>query len=197
MRELPIYKAVINEGDETGVDFVSFVDKPAIEIDWQKFASNERIDFKTTDIENKIVSGALMVADTPIFRRDKKRGEYLVVFDKQTIQTIVEKFFKNQNNKQVNIMHDGNAIVNDVFMFESFIVSRAKNLVPKGFEDLPDGTWFGSYKIEDNNVWEKFIKSETLKGFSVEVHMGLELQDEESEILEKIDELLQILHNKK
>ena len=35
--ELPIYKLIINPEDETGVEFVSLVTKPAIERDFQYF----------------------------------------------------------------------------------------------------------------------------------------------------------------
>ena len=195
--ELPIYKAVINEDDEnSGVEFVALVDKPAIEVNWQHFKDVEQSNFKATDTDQRIVSGALMLADTPIFRRDKVRGEYYVVFDKETIQNIVEKFFKNKNNSNVNIMHDAKSIVDDVFMFESFIINREKNLVPKGFENLTDGTWFGSYKINNNEVWEQMIKTENLKGFSIEVQMQLE-KDDDSETLELIEKIKNILHNKK
>jgi hypothetical protein len=195
--ELPIYKAVINEDDEnSGVEFVALVDKPAIEVNWQHFKDIEQSNFKATDTDQRIVSGALMLADTPIFRRDKVRGEYYVVFDKETIQNIVEKFFKNKNNSNVNIMHDAKSIVDDVFMFESFIINREKNLVPKGFENLTDGTWFGSYKINNKDVWEQMIKTENLKGFSIEVQMQLE-KDDDSETLELIEKIKNILHTKK
>jgi len=37
----------------------------------------------------------------------------------------------------------------------------------KGFEDVKDGSWFGSFKVENEDVWE-LVKEGKLKGFSVE-----------------------------
>ncbi len=37
MNELPIYRIVVNEDDETGVEFVSLVEKPAIKKDFLMF----------------------------------------------------------------------------------------------------------------------------------------------------------------
>jgi hypothetical protein len=37
----------------------------------------------------------------------------------------------------------------------------------KGFEDAPEGSWFGSFKVENESVWNK-IKSGEFKGFSVQ-----------------------------
>ena len=62
-----------------------------------------------------------------------------------------------------------------------------------GFEDVADGSWFGSFYVENNDVWNQ-VKSGELRGFSVE---GLfdyeepkkELSPEE-QALKKIEELL-------
>ena len=37
----------------------------------------------------------------------------------------------------------------------------------KGFEDVADGSWFGSFYVENEDVWNA-VKDGNLKGFSVE-----------------------------
>jgi hypothetical protein len=37
----------------------------------------------------------------------------------------------------------------------------------KGFEDVPDGSWFGSFKVDNAEVWAE-IKAGKVRGFSVE-----------------------------
>ena len=37
----------------------------------------------------------------------------------------------------------------------------------KGYEDVKDGSWFGSFKVENDDVWE-LVKEGKVKGFSVE-----------------------------
>lgn len=65
-------------------------------------------------------------------------------------------------------MHDGNQEVDGVTMFESWIKDSSRGVAPmKGFEDAPEGSWFGSFKVENEDVWER-VKSGEFKGFSVE-----------------------------
>jgi hypothetical protein len=175
MNKLPIYKMTIDETDEnSGVDFVALVDNPAIEIDWFKFSKDDGYaQFKSVEPDRRIITGALMVADTPIYRKSEKMGEFMVVFDKSTIEKIVQKFFKNKNTSNVNEMHETS--IEDVFMFESFITDKQRGiLAPKGFKNIPDGSWFGSYKVDNEEVWNEFIKTGQFKGFSVEGVFGLE-----------------------
>ena len=43
---------------------------------------------------------------------------------------------------------------------------------PKQFDDVPDGSWFASYYVENDEVWNQ-VKDGTFKGFSVECFMEL------------------------
>ncbi len=191
MEKLKTYYLEINENDETGVDFVAFVDKPAIEVNWKAFNEQKPFAFQTTDTERRIVSGALMLANTPIFRRDDMYGEYQVVFTPETIEKIVNKFFKNGNQKNVNGMHNQNFVIDGVYMFESFIVDKTRGIkAPKGFEDMPEGSWFGSFKVENEQIWNDYVKSGVFKGFSVEgmFNQSLTPTDEYSAVYEALKE---------
>jgi hypothetical protein len=75
-----------DEADETRVEKVSFVDSPAIQRGWMAFNGQQR--FKVQSEDRRIVSGALMVAGLPIYRRDES-GEYYVSFTASAIQAIV------------------------------------------------------------------------------------------------------------
>ena len=52
---------------------------------------------------------------------------------------------KNGLTKAVNEMHE--TPVDDVFIFESWIVDDVKG-VPEGFQDVPQGSWFGSMQLK-------------------------------------------------
>jgi hypothetical protein len=166
--KLPIYQLEISEdlNDDVEVDFVALVDKPAIERDFLKF-NEDKAKFVIQSEDRRIVSGALMLADTPIYRNDQN-GEYYVTFTKDTIEKIAQKFFKKGYQSNVNLMHDEALAVEGVTMYESFIVDSSRGVMAmKGFEDAPEGSWFGSFKVENESVWDK-IKSGEFKGFSVE-----------------------------
>lgn len=165
---LPIYLLEINEDltDGSEVDFVALVDKPAIERNFLRFKA-DRLNFEIQDEERRIISGPIMLADTPIYRNDNGQ-EYFVSFPKDTIYKIVKKMFQKGYTSNVNLMHDPNQVVDGVTMFECWITDESRGIKPmKGFEDAPDGSAFASYSIDNEDVWTK-VKSGEFKGFSVE-----------------------------
>ena len=166
--DLPIYQLDISDDleSESEVNFVALVDKPAIERNFLKF-KEARNNFAIQNEDRRIVSGALMLADTPIYRNDQQ-GEYYVIFTKETIEKIAQKFFKKGYQSNVNLMHNENMALEGVTLYESFIVESDRGISAlKGFEDAPQGSWFGSFIVDNDEVWNK-IKSGEFKGFSVE-----------------------------
>lgn len=167
-KELPIFKLEIIDdvNDDTQVDFISLVDRPAIEKSFVAFAEQKQ-QFAIQDEEEKIISGPLMLSDTPIYRNDMN-GEYYVVFSKDTIKQIAQKFFKKGYQHNVNLMHDSGSTVEGLTMFESWITDEKRGIkAMAGFENVPDGSWFGSFKVDNEEVWQ-MIKQGQVKGFSVE-----------------------------
>ena len=153
--------------------------------------------FQIVSEDEHIISGPLMVANMPIYRNNEKFGEHYVTFSAETIKQIAIKFAKKKYQNHVNLMHDPNMTVEDCTMFESFIVDKKRGIMPmQGFEDIADGSWFGSFYVENPEVWQN-IKDGFLKGFSVE---GMFDYDEptktlsaEEQALKKISELLNVI----
>ena len=132
-----------------------------------KIRQIERQNFAIQDEEERIISGPLMLADTPIYRNDDN-GEYYVVFSKETIKKIAQRFFKKGYQSNVNLMHDQGNLTEGMTMFESWIKDDKRGIkAMKGFEDVPDGSWFGSFKVDNDEVWQ-MVKEGKVRGFSVE-----------------------------
>ena len=188
MEKLPIYRFVVGEDDDCQLEAMALVDNPAIELNWQTF-SNANIKFSANK-EKRVISGALMVADLPIYRIDET-GEYYGLFTAGDIYNLRNKFFKQSKDKEVNMMHDSNKMLDGVYMIENFIIDSSRNInSPKGF-NLTDGSWFGSYKVDNNEVWNDFIKTGEFKGFSVEgVFKTQKIADKPRN---KIDEMIDII----
>ena len=173
--ELPVYLMTIDEVDE-GVSYVALVESPAIERPFQAF-SKEKMRFTETG-EKRVLTGPLMLADTPIIRRDKTRGEYFVIFQKETIRKMVQKYFKQGNQHNVNAEHS--TAIDGVYMFESYLIDRDRGInPPNGYEDAKDGSWFGSFKVENDKVWEE---RDQFTGFSIEGYFGMQPTDSEIEV---------------
>jgi hypothetical protein len=135
----------------------------------QHFSSGKpKLNFSIQDEDKHIISGPLMLADKPIYRNNKKFGEHFVTFSAETIKDIAIKFSKKGYQGNVNLMHDQDMQLEGLIMFESFIVDKARGIHPMaGFEDAKDGSWFGSFYVENEQAW-KLIKQGKVKGFSVE-----------------------------
>jgi len=182
---MKIFELIIDEEDESGVDQIALVDSPAIQSNWMAFNKQQPIDlkFQIQDEEKRIVSGYFMIADLPIARLDDEGKIFYVVFRKDTIEKIVNKFMKNGFSSKVNLMHNSNALAEGVYVIESIIVDSKRGMkAPDWAEKVPDGSWFGSMKVDNDEVWQQ-VKSGEFRGFSVE---GLFAQDREFELPEKV-----------
>jgi hypothetical protein len=193
MEKIPVYRFKCLQDDESKLEAVALVDTPAIEMNWQAFSNNN---YKFSAIEEKrIISGPLMVADLPIYRRDSS-GEYYGVFQKEDIYNLRNKFFKQSLDKSVNIMHDSAQMVDGVYMIESFLIDSTRGIFsPKGY-NLTDGSWFGSYKVDNDEIWNDFIKTGEFKGFSVEgLFNTVKIEDKPLDLIEQIISIVKNIDN--
>jgi hypothetical protein len=193
--KLPIYNLVVNEDDDTtGVEAVALVDHPAIERNYMAFNEQKPHKFEVMNQEKRILSGPLMMADLPIFRRDTM-GEYYVIFNKKTIETISQKYMRNGFLKNVNKMHDPEQKVDGVYLWQSWIIDKANGITaPNYSQQLTDGSWYGIFKVDNENLWNDYIKTGVFKGFSVEgIFEHRYLVDKEKSKIESLAERLQNL----
>ena len=173
-----IVELTVNENDDTGVNIISFVESPAIGVDFMYFDDKTTQRFKTVDEDKRIVVGAAMLPDEKIIRADADGKPYFVYFSKDTVKICSEMFLKRSNQNGTNIDHE-KAISTGVTVVESWIVEnpdldKSKHL---GYDNIPVGSWFVSYKVDNDELWQKVKDGEVL-GFSVE---GLFTQTIESE----------------
>ena len=163
-----LYDISIDPTDfETGLNAISLVEYPAVEVDFLAFAKDESAVLQFADEERHIITGIALLADTPIYRIAPDGTEYYVRFTKDCIRSLVEKYFKFGLTNNVNIEHKDNQFVDGVTMLESYIIDKERGICPSEFASAPDGSWVVSYKVSNLDVWNK-IKSGEVKGFSVQ-----------------------------
>lgn len=165
-KNLPIYDLLIEEHEDSTfeVNYVAFVDKPAIQRDFLAFDDAVKLRFGSDD--ERIVVGPAMIPDMLIFRTDPVMGDFYVKFSKQTIENIALKFFEKGYQKNVNLMHNQDVTLPGVTFFQSFIKDTAKGIA--GMEgEYPEGTWFLAAKVANDDAWS-LVKAGKVKGFSVE-----------------------------
>ena len=161
---LPFYELVIDESDDTGVDFNAFVLRPAHGKPYFAFNKEQKIQYFFNE-EKRIVTGVMMSANTPIYRSNPDR---FVLFKSETIKAIRTKFHKNGFSNNVNEEHNPDLKLDGVNMISSYIVYHPSH-IPSQFKamNLQNGTWIASYKIDNPMVWNKIKKGE-FSGYSVE-----------------------------
>lgn len=155
-----------------------------------KIKQIERKSFAIQDEDKRIISGPLMIANQKIYRNDPEMGEYEVFFSPETIKKIAIKLAKKGFHNNVNLMHNAEMKVPGVTLFEIFQSDKSRGIMPmKGFEDLADGSLFGSMYVENEVAWQ-YVKDGLIKGFSVEGNFGMRKKDKYDETFEKIVEIL-------
>ena len=205
--DIKIYDIVFdNENPDDLFLCNSLVTDAAVEVDFMAFKQQSTEDkeklftFEKSELEHKIF-GVAIRADFPIYRIDNFGREYFVRFSKETIEQLVLKYSKENNFNLVSLQHDGN-LVEGVNLVELFIKDTDKNINPKGFEHIENGSLFCTYKVENPDVWEK-IQNGEIKGFSIEIICDIEptnesielskQQPEETDINSFIDDLYKYL----
>ena len=102
-----------------GVDAISIVEHPAIEEDFITLSKDYKFEFKEVDNEKRILMGAAMIPEKPIYRRDGDE-EYYVFFTKETIQRAAELYLTN--GKQGNATLEHQAKLTGLTLVESWII---------------------------------------------------------------------------
>lgn len=191
MKDLPIFQANVDE-EGTGMFVVSLVEEPAVEVSWQLFDKAKQT-FKVENPDLQLITGVVMLADTPIYRYDPTYGEYYIVFSKDTIEKMVQKFFKEGYQENVDNDHTFN-LIDGIELQQAFIKDTEKGISPKGFEDVPDGSLFFTYKVTSDELWEK-VRTGSWTGFSLAGTFDMEqafakvIDKDEEEILALIEKL--------
>lgn len=108
---------------------------------------------------------------------------------------MIVKYSKNGLFNSVNLQHDDNTFQDGIYMFESYIKNSERGIVPTEFDDIPDGSWIASFKVENEELWDEIKNSGELNGFSLQGMFLLEevfnkIEKPQNEIDKIIDDLL-------
>lgn len=182
---MTIYELVIDETAEVfGIDAISIVESPAIESDFVALKS-DKVEFKEVDKEKRILMGAALVPNKPIYRRDE-RGEFYVYFTKNTIRQAMELFMQNGFQNNSTLEHEMR--LQGLTVVESWIVEGEKDKAYHYDLDVPVGTWMVSVKVNNEAVWENFVKTGKVKGFSIEGYFANKTELQAVKELEEVIE---------
>ena len=178
-----IVELILDEDQEIGVEAISVVENPAIEEDFVALKSQE---FKLAEVdkERRILMGALLVPNRPIYRRNGD-DEYYIYFSKDTVLKASQMYLMqgNQNNATMEHQYE----INGLSLVESWLVEdKVHDKSVKYGMDLPLGTWVGSVKVNNDKIWNEFVKTGKVKGFSIEGYFADRMERPKEEIKEDL-----------
>ncbi len=162
-----IVELVLDEDqDMAGIEAISIVESPAIEEDFVALKADE-IKLAEINKEKKSLMGALLIPNKPIFRNSDDRDDYYIYFSKDTVEKASQLYLKNGNQNNSTLEHQHS--LNGLTLVESWIVEDEKfDKSRKYGMNVPVGTWMGSVKVNNDEVWNDYVKTGKVKGFSIE-----------------------------
>ena len=185
---MKIIELILDEDqDDIGVEAISIVESPAIESDFVAL-KNQEIKLAEVDKEKKILMGALLIPNKPIYRNGSE-GEYYIYFSKDTIVKASQMFLQKGNQSNSTLEHA--EPLSGLTLVESWIVEdKAKDKTALYGLDVPVGTWMGSVKVNNDEVWNEYVKSNKVKGFSIEGYFADKMEAPKEKIEEQLSEEL-------
>lgn len=176
------YKVLFNEQDNEGVYCISLVSDPAIGVNFITLSKQTELKLATVNEEQRILMGAILIPEQPIYRNQDGQ-EFNIVFPKETIKQVQQNFALKGYQNNSTIEHSG-VQIDDVTFIESWIKEDEVHdkSVHYGFNE-PVGSWFGLMKVNNDEIWNDYIKTGKVKGFSVDGVFDMEKVNLKSEYM--------------
>jgi len=176
------YEAIFNEEKVDGVFGISLVHDPAMEGVFVALNKQEEIKFAEIDTEQRILMGLVLEPNKPIYR-NQNGEEFNIVFNEDTIKDLSHNFFKSSSHKNSSLEHDDSEKITGVTFVESWIVEDSKKDKSANFGfSYPKGSWIATMKVDNDEIWNDYVKTGKVKGFSIDAMLSLKEVNLKSEI---------------
>jgi hypothetical protein len=154
------------EGIMSGIDAISIVNQPAIEENFVALKDELKVELADVDKEKRILMGAALIPNKNIYRRDRD-DEYYIYFSEDTVRRASELFLMKGNQNKSTLEHQ--AELSGMSVVESWIIEdETYDKSRKYGLKMPVGTWMVSMKVNNEEVWNDYVKTGKVKGFSIE-----------------------------
>ena len=182
---MKIVELVIDEYDElAGIEAISVVESPAIEEDFIALKKQE-VKLAELDKEKRILLGPLLIPNKPIYRKNAEE-EYYIYFSRETVRKASEGFLMKGNQSKSTLEHQHS--IKGLTLVESWIVEDEQYDKSRKYGlDVPVGTWMGAIKVNNDEVWNEYVKTGKVKGFSVEGYFADKAKKKKKDSLSEIE----------
>ena len=191
---MEIIELVIDENEEfSGIEAISVVESPAIEEDFIALKNEDKIRLAEVSKEKRLLIGGALIPDRPIYRKNGDH-EFYIYFSKETVAKASQMFLKAGNQGQATMEHTDNKLEGMTVVESWLIEDEVQDKSRKYGLDLPIGTWMVSMKVDNDDIWNNYVKKNKVKGFSIEGYFIDRLserpKDKQTDKLSQDDKLL-------
>ena len=168
------FEAKFKKGGK-GVFAISLVKDPATTEHFVAMSTESKlIKMAKVDEEQRIVMGLVLQPNQLIPRYNEETDEeYNIVFSAETIKDLSQNFFKS--NSQSNSKLEHSESIEDITFVESWIVENSKVDKSANFGmNYPKGSWVATMKIDNDEIWNDYVKTGKVQGFSVDAFVDLQ-----------------------
>ena len=166
---MDIIELVIDEESKefSGIEAISVVESPAIEEDFIALKNEDKVRLAEVSKEKRLLMGAALIPDKPIYRKSGEH-EFYIYFSKDTVAKASQMFLKAGNQGQATMEHASQKL-EGMTVVESWLVEdKIHDKSRKYGLDMPIGTWMVAMKVDNDEVWNNYVKENKIKGFSIE-----------------------------
>lgn len=163
-----LFELTFDEELMDGVYSLSLVADPAIGVELLKFKEEKKFTFSNE--EKRIIVSPVLIPNQKVYRKDVSgTGEGYVFVTAETIEKLQSNFFKRKYNHNSSLEHS-HKIDEGVYVIESWIIEDEDNDKANalGFDNLPKGTWMVTIKVDNDDIWNNYVKSGEVKGISMD-----------------------------
>ena len=96
-------------------------------------------------------------------------------------------FYQNNNQNNSTLEHDRE--LQGLTLVESWIVEDEVHDKSRKYGlNVPVGTWMGAVKVNNDEVWNEYIRTGKVKGFSIEGYFADKMEKNQNKMSEEQDE---------
>jgi hypothetical protein len=163
---MKLYELVVEDEEVDEVFAISLVENPAIEANFIYFGKEE-VSFATVSDEKRMILAPVLIPDKKILRVDAMGEPYEVYFTKETVAKLAQNYLMKGYQHNSTLEHSKD--IKDVSIVESWVVeSRTKDKSNMYGLTLPIGTWVAMLKVNNDDIWNNYVKTGKVLGVSIE-----------------------------